>query len=436
MEMTTMAKSPDDLRRERAAAAAAMQMAANALNDLQAGADATAAEKAFADASAAFDAADAAVKRAEAVESAMAAAAVPAAHTTTPGASVPAQAANPDHKGIEVGLIVGALAAGKGDVDKAKAYLEKEGHSGVGASLTTGTDAAGGFTLPRPTATGLIELLRSRVVVRRAGAMVFPMPAGKMRMAKQGSAATATYGAELAPIAPSTPGFAAIDESFKKLTSLVPVSNDLLRMSSLAMAQVVTRDLLDVMARREDVAFLRGDGLSNTPKGIRNWALMPNWQAAVANTVAAVEAAINRMVNLVEDSDVPMTMPGFVMRASTKNFLAALRNATTGYKVFPSIEETGTLKGWPIYTTSQIPNNLGAGTNEAEIYFVDFAQMMIGDALNVTVSVSTEATYVDGGTTHSAFQKDQTLMRAIAEHDFAPAYDQAIAGCNGVNWDI
>lgn len=431
-----MAKSPDDLRRMRAAAATAMQVAADALNDLQAGADATAADKAFTDAQAAFNEADAAVKRAEAVEAAQAAAAVPAAHTTTPAVTVPAQAANPDHKGIEVGLIVGALAAGKGDVEKAKAYLEKEGHSGVGASLTTGADAAGGFTLPRPTATGLIELLRARVVVRRAGAMVFPMPAGKMRMAKQGSSATATYGAELAPIAPSTPGFAAIDEAFRKLTSLVPVSNDLLRMSSLAMAQVVTRDLLEVMARREDVAFIRGDGLSNTPKGIRNWALAPNWQAAVANTVAAVEAAINRMVNLVEDADVPMTMPGFMMRASTKNFLAALRNPDTGYKVFPSIDENGTLKGWPIYTTSQIPNNLGAGTNETEIYFVDFAQIMIGDALNVTVSVSTEATYVDGGTTHSAFQKDQTLMRAIAEHDLAPAYDQAIAGANGVNWNI
>jgi HK97 family phage major capsid protein len=376
------------------------------------------------------------VKRAEAVEAAQAVAAVPAAHTVTPGATVPAQAANPADKGIEIGLMVGALARTKGDVEKAAAFLDKEGHSGVGASLTSSTDAAGGFTLPRPTATGLIEMLRARVVVRRAGAVTFPMPAGRMRMAKQLTAATASYGAELAVTPPTTPTFGVIDESFKKLTSLVPISNDLLRMSALAMAPVVTNDLLNVMARREDIAFLRGDGTANTPKGIRNWALGPNWQAAIANTVAAVEAAINRMVNVVEDADVPMTAGGFAMRASTKNFLGALRNPTTGYKVFESIDASGTLKGYPIYTSSQIPNNLGAGTNETEIYFVDFAQMMIGDSMSVTISTSTEAAYVDGATTRSAFQNDQTLMRAISEHDFAPAYDQAIAGCNGVNWNI
>lgn len=435
-----MPKSADDLRRERMAAANAMQTTAEALNSAVEGADIAALQAAFDKAEVDFKAADVAVKRAESVEAAQATAAVAAAHVTTPAtpaATVPGQIKDPAQKGIEVGFVVAALAAGKGDPVRAAAFLDKAGHSGMGAILSAGVDAAGGFTVPRPLAADMIEMLRARTVVRAAGAETFEMPAGKMRMAKQTATATASYGAETSAMPISEPVVAAVDEAFKKLTTFVPVSNDLLRMSNMNMALNIRNDMLNVMARREDIAFLRGDGTANTPRGIRNWALIGNWAATgVANGIAAVEAAINAMVNKVEDADVPMLLPGFIMRASCKNFLAGLRNATSGDKVYPSIDDKMQLKGYPIYTTSQIPVNLGVGVNETEIYFLDFSEMMIGDSMKIIVDVSSEAAYVDAGVTYSAFQRDLTLMRAISEHDFAPKHDVAIAGCNGINWFI
>ena len=439
-----MPKTIADLRRDRKAAADKMTETSAAIATLEeAGTAADAAEMvaavaAFDAAKAAFDGVSATLARAESVEAAQAAAAVgdkpgnpaPAAATT------PAVPADPALKGVSVGFVVGALARAKGDRDKAVADLEAQGHGQLSAALSGATEAAGGVTIPRPMAEEMIGLLRARVVVRASGARTFPMPAGQIRHAKQIASATASYGAENAAIAASEPAFDKLDQSFKILTGLVPIGNALLRHTGVQMAQLVRDDLLTVMALREDLAFLRGDGLANTPKGLRNWMLTANWPvAAVAASAAAADLALRRAVSRVEDANVAMTAPGCIMRASTKNWLASLRDAV-GFLLYPSINDSGTLLGFPIRVTSQVPNNLGGGGNETEVYFGDFAEAMIGDSMVMTLSVSTEAGYHDGTSFVSAYQNDLTLIRAVSEHDFAPAHDVAFAGFNATSWSL
>lgn len=275
----------DDLRRDRKAAATALQVAADAITALEEAGTASedeqhiAAVSAFDAAQASFDQINAGVKRAEVAEAAAAASAVgDQGAGAQSGVQRPAVAQNPAEKGVQLGFMVHALARCKGDRDKAASFLDGEGHSGISAALSGATETAGGVTVPRAMATEMIELLRSRVVVRAAGARTFPMPAGQIRHAKQTASATASYAAENAQIAASEPEFGKIDQSFKKLTGLVPVGNSLLRHSGIAMAQTVRDDLLKVMARREDLAFIRGDGSANSPTGIRNWLLAANFR--------------------------------------------------------------------------------------------------------------------------------------------------------------
>lgn len=431
----------DDLRRARRERAEAMQAAATALTALEADAATeaaalTAGETAFAAAEEAWKKADAAVKREEQAEAALAA----SAGTGDLGAQSrvqPAQPVNPEHKGVDVGAMVYALANAGGDVTRACTILDKAGFSGVSASLSGATEGAGGALLPRPTAATVIELLRPRVTVRRAGAVSLPMPAGQVRHGKQTAAATAGYVGENARIASSTPTLGKIDQTFKTLGALVPIGNALLRHSlSVDVAAMARNDLIEVMALREDLAFLRNDGTGDLPKGLVSWNLVGNLQSAVANGAAAVEAAIRRAVNLVEVGNIPMLACGWIMRPDVKNYLASIRDAN-GFLVFPSIDQTMTLRGYPIYTTTQLPANLGVGTNESEIIFADFSQIMIGDSMTVSLAVSTEATYIDGGgNTISAFQNQLTLMRAVAEHDLAPRHDGAISVIRGVAWNL
>lgn len=433
----------DDLRRARKAAADKMKASADKLAELEAAeapdeAAMATAQAEFDAADTEFQAADRKVKRAEGVEAAQAAAATGDTSTpAAPAATVPAQPVNPDHQGLEVGFMALALAANRGDRERASAMLESEGHSGIGAALNSTSETAGGVLVPRPLASQMIELLRPRVVVRKAGARTVPMSAGELRHAKQTGGATASYGGEIDPIEESEPSFDKVDRSLKKLSSLVPVSNTLLTRATVGGAQMIRDDMLKVMALREDLAFLRNDGSGVLPKGMRYWALGAHWDAGpVAATALAADTALRRCVSLVEDANVSMMKPGWIMRASAKAWVASLRDAN-GNPLFPEVERAGTLKGYPIHTTSQVPNNLGAGSNETEIYFADFAEMMIGEGGDLRIAQSTEAAFVDSsGDTQSAFQRDMTLFRAIAEHDFAPEHDEAIAGFNAADWSL
>ncbi|PRZ48698.1 phage major capsid protein [Tritonibacter scottomollicae] len=434
----------NDLRRMLKAAADAMGDKAKAIEDLEAQDDAEAgaleaAVAAFETAEGEFKALQVKVTRAEAVERAKAATATSELDTTGSAApqAAPAMPKDPEYEGIEVGFMAHALINCKGDRDRAVARLERDGHSAISAALSGATESAGGVTLPRPQAQQMIALLRPRITVRASGARVHDMPAGELRNARQATSSSAAYGAENAGIVESEPTFDKVEEKFKKLTTLVPLGNSLLRHSSASIAQTVRDDILKEMALKNDLAFLRFDGSGNTPKGLRSWALAEHWQDAVAGTdPAVVEQAIRRIVSKVEDANVAMTTPGWIMRGSAKNFLASLRWAN-GFKVFPSIDDSGVLHGAPIRKTSQIPDNLGAGGNETEVYFADFAEIMIGDTMDITFETSTQASFTDqSGNEVHAFQRDLTLMRAIAEHDMAPAHDEAIAGLNGVAWSL
>jgi HK97 family phage major capsid protein len=437
--MTMSKKDLNDLRRNRLTAAANMQTAADAMAVLQAGdevatADVTAAQASFDQARAAFDTLNNTVLAMEQAEAAGASAAFGDQARPAVG-PVAARAQDPAMKGVDLGLTMIALANSRGDLARAAAALEAAGHSGLSAQLNTGTESAGGVLVPREMASGMIELLRPRVVVRKAGARSVPMSAGQLRHSRQSGGATAGYGAENAATAVSQPSTDKIDQSFKTLTALVPVSNALLQFS-VATAQMVRDDLLRVSAQREDLGMLRDNGTGNLLKGLRHWVPAGHWQAAVTNAFASVDLALRKAVAKVADSDVPMLACGWVMRASTKEYLASLRDAL-GNIAYPSIDAMGTLRGYPIYTTSQLPGNLGIGGDETEIMFADFSEIMIGDAAALTISISTEAAYVDGlGNVRSAFQNDETLFKAISRHDLAPAHDVAISGISGVGWSL
>lgn len=428
----------NDLRRARKAAADKMAEKAAAITALEGNAEATEAQ--LAEASAAFDAAraefdkaDQAVKRAEAVEAAQASAVQAGDQGTGAAPTQPALAQNPADKGVEVGMMVHALANAKGDLPRAVAALEKNGHSGVSAALSGATEGAGGVTLPRPQAAQVIELLRSRVVVRRAGVMSFPLPAGQIRHARQTGSATAAYVAENAVITASEPTFDKLEQTFKKLTALVPVGNSLLRHTGVEVMRLVRDDLVNAAGLREDLAFLRNDGTGDLPKGLVSWCPAGNNLGSIAAGAAAVETALRGLKNKVEAGNVAMRNCGWIMRPETKNFLAGLRDAN-GFYIWPSIDAQGTLFSYPIYTSTQLPNNLGVGTNETEVLFVDFDEMMIGDSMTLSLAVSAEASFWTGAAFVSAFSSDMTLLRGISEHDFAPKHDAAIAKLQGIAW--
>lgn len=338
--------------------------------------------------------------------------------------------------GLVAGRIVAALAAGKGDPGKASRWAaERWGGEDISVkALETGTDTAGGYTVPDIYSGELIELLRNNAVVRSMGPTIYDMPTGTLRIARQDGASTATYTAENANIGMTEPSFDEVVLAWHKLTALVPISNDLLFQSVQNIDMVVRDDLVASLGLREDLAFLRDDGSGSLPTGLLNLVDAANQFTANATVnLANVTADLANALLLLRNANVRFLRPGWIFAPRTELYLRTIRDANGNF-AFKDEMDAGRLFGIPYGSSTQVPINLGVGTNESEIYLADFADVAIGQLQNIRIDVSDSAAYYDGAAVQAAFSKDQTVMRAIMEHDIGLRQDLSLAVVDTVIW--
>lgn len=394
-----------------------------------------------------FDGLSAQIERLETAERMAAAAAVPVAKVTDePKATVPAQPKTPEAPGTGMARMVVALAAAQGNrQEAAQIALDRGFGEHIAASLNQLTTGAGGVLVPTNLSREVIELLRPQSVVRRLGARSLPLNNGNLTIPRLKGGAVVSYIGSDSDVPVTQQEFDDLKLSSKKLAALVPISNDLLAnsISNPNVDGIVVGDLTAALATREDKAFIRDDGLSNTPKGLRYWAPVGNVFAAASATptLAQIESDLNKALFKLESASAHMGRVGWIMHPRTYRFLASIRVGTNdGDKAFPELEQ-GKLKGYPVGLTTQVPINLTVGTgssaptNGSEIYLADLGDCFIGEDEQLLIDYSKEATYKDGsGNVISAFQRDQTLVRVIAKHDFGPRHVESIVVIKDVQW--
>jgi HK97 family phage major capsid protein len=338
-------------------------------------------------------------------------------------------------------------------------------------ALIVSVGASGGFIVPPDYVNEIIELLRPKAVVRSSGPRMMPMPRGTMTLPGQKSAATAQYGSEVQKIASSQQSLNQIVAAYKKLTALVPVSNDMMRYADPAADAFVRDDLVKVLALREDLAFILGDGTQDTPRGFISFA--NGWVAANAGTVgiwsttanstlavngadpanstggnfitsnqtytlATVAAELGGAVNRLDTANVPEDKRVWLMHPRSFNYLFNVQNSL-GVYVYRDELSQGKLLSYPFKKTTQIGTNYynadGSNKDNSFVFLVEMDEAVILDSMSLELAISREGMYIDaGGNTVSAFQNDQTLIRAIAEHDFQMRHDQSIAVIQNVRW--
>lgn len=352
--------------------------------------------------------------------------------------TVPAQVKEKPAPGVMVARIAQAVAIGGAD-QRAVAHAA-EGLYGsemgqIVANMEQATNTKGGFLIDEAYSSDFIDILRPRVVIRRMGARAIPMPDGNLTTRKKTTGTTASYIGERAPAPVTAATVEQVKMSAKRLTALVPITNQLIRRASMNVQMMIRDDLIESVAVKEDQQFLRGTGSSTAPAGLRNLIAAGNVIAANATVnLVNVTNDLNKLKLAVLNANIPMTQAGWIMSPRTMLFLEGLRDGN-GNKAFPEVAE-GRLGIYPIGVTTSVPDNLGAGTNQSELYFGDFAQFMIGDTEQIAIAASDVAAYDDGGTIRAAFSNDETVVRVIAEHDTQVRYDTAFAVLTGVTWGV
>jgi hypothetical protein len=120
------------------------------------------------------------------------------------------------------------------------------------------------------------------------------------------------------------------------------------------------------------------------------------------------------MVSLLEQANVKMLKPFWIM--SQDEELDQERKATDG--------NTFTRRDGPDKTLEGIPSSIYPGSSPTprpttRHILADWWYFLWGVGRDMELQISKEATYVSGATTYSAFQRDETVVKILAELDFA-----------------
>jgi len=283
----------------------------------------------------------------------------------------------------------------------------------------------------------LIELLRATAAVRRAGARELPLVNGSATIPKITGGATAYWGAnEGDNMTPSELTTGAVTLVEKKLTCLVPVSNDLLKNSNLAVDRLIRDDMVRAAANAEDTAFLKGTGVSGQPKGIYYWAPAAgkgnSAGTSLANSRTDIAAALNRLGN----ANAPRVKRAWFMHSRTRNFAGWQLVDANGNFAYPTLQSPtgGQLDGAPVYEDNNISITLGGGT-ASEIYYAEMSECFIGDNGALELELFANATYADSaGTVRSGISRDESVVRLIRKCDFGMRHVESAYVLENVLW--
>lgn len=294
----------------------------------------------------------------------------------------------------------------------------------VTKAQNVGTSAAGGYLVPVTLDGAIRKKLRYVSPMRQISTVIENMPAN-LNLPSENALPTVYWAAEGASGTDSGSTFDLNNLVPHKLIGLDTMTHETL--IDAATNDSVQNFVLDrftlALALAENDAFVNGDG-TDRPFGFRSSAITPNSVAQVGTTVGSLVytdlTALKYQLNAMYRQ-----LGVFVTSGEGMNKLENLRD-TQGRPLFlPSIVEgrPDQLLARPIYEVSEVPSNLGTGTNATEVWFGLFSNYIIGDR---------EALRVDVGTNAGDFAADKMTLRVIKRVAGKPIIGESFAKLTAV----
>ena len=332
------------------------------------------------------------------------------------------------------GRAVKCIHASGGDIDRAAFTAERKFGDAEMArefkalSVTSPTD--GGYLVPEVYANEIIELLYPATVIYSLGARRLGMANGNLNIPKIKTGSRAMFTGENRAIPKSAPKFGNLKLSAKKLTALIPMSNDLLRSTNFDNDVIVGQDVTKQMALGVDWGALNGTGGEFQPLGITKNKGVQNIDVTALDELYASSAGVltaafpNYLIASVLKNNVYADGLGFVFNTSVEQFFKSLRDNVGGFIFAQEMNENGTLAGYPYRTT----NLLETASGKTSIIFGNWNDLVIGEQGALEIETSRGGAWTDdAGHLVSAFENDQTLIRAINNVDTGLRHDESFA---------
>lgn len=292
----------------------------------------------------------------------------------------------------------------------------------VRQALSADIGSTGGFLVPIQQLPEMIEQLKAKTVIEQAGATILPDLTGSpVHISRKTGNATASWITAGQTLTNTQQTFDQVSLSVKRLASFTQIDNLTLRLANPALDAVVERDLSSELALARDLAGIRGDGTAGQPVGVR-FAPGVSLQTISGTQVPTVDD-LQALVQTLDEANAPNLKRAWIMTPRTRRTLQAIVDASARpiltSQIDPSPGQLNTILGNPMFVTTQIPNNLGGGTDESELYYGDWSEVLIGNWGAMEILASNVA--------GNALANDQTFVRAIMYTDIAVRHGASFA---------
>ena len=291
-------------------------------------------------------------------------------------------------------------------------------------AMTEGTGSAGGYLVPDQISSELLQLREQNATLRGLFSRV-QVEGDTYRIPSITGGLVAGWVAELAEKPVSDLTFGEISANVFTAAGMAVASNQLLADAKRSVDSLINSDLAKRLANLEELAFLNGTG-TNQPRGILN-------TPGIGSTPLA-STDVDDLLDAVQDSITSIYTDYFgapnaiVMHPRTWGRIAKHRDANGAYVYSQGNYGTrtaadnlpgygagqtprGELFGLPVYTTANVPTNLGATTNESRVIVGNFSEALILDRQGITLDSSG----------HVFFTTNQTIFRAEERLGFTAA---------------
>ena len=281
--------------------------------------------------------------------------------------------------------------------------------------LNAGTPSAGGFTVPLAFSGEYIDALTAKTLIDKLNIRKVPLIHGNLSIPRMDATSAVSWVGETATGGKTQPTFGEVNMRAKKLKAITAISNTLLRESGVNLEGWIAEDLMRKTRIALDDAMLNGTGTQYMPLGLANNA---NIQTTGSTGTSLALTTPNDMVALLEQANVNLENVHWLLNPIGESWLRNKAFASGPFAWSDEMARTGKLRGFDFHSSSTVKYD-ATSTPYADFWLGDFAEMMFGVAHDITIEISREGSFNDGGTVVNAFDQDLTLIRLITECDFA-----------------
>lgn len=227
----------------------------------------------------------------------------------------------------------------------------------------------------------------------------------------------------------SSLAFDSLTLDFFKIAGIIPLSEELIRFSSPSAELLVRDDLAGAVVQLMDRDFVdpsKALAAGVSPASITN-GVTP--RIASGTTAAAFRADVKAMLDPMIIAGVPLSTGVWIMKQGRALSLSLMMNAL-GQAEFPNINMSGgTLLGFPVITSENVPAQGGSPTDGDLIIFAIAGEIMLADDSGVNIDMSREAS-LQMETTPDSPVTASTVTVSLWQHNMV-----AIKAERFINWE-